>query len=199
VVSRIPWWTVVSATGAPVLLVSGWTLAGARQPAAYNAVRDTISALAAQGATDHWVMASALVGVGACHIITAAGLAPARRLGRAVLAGGGGATLLVAAFPQSVQGNSVAHSIAATLAFTAVGAWPLIAGRRGHWAPLLTRRMSTAAAVVLLRLVLWFAIALNGDLRGLGERVAAGAEALWPLAVVVTTRHAVVRNASGGW
>lgn len=188
--TRIPWWAVASATGAPVLLVGGWTLAAARQRAGYDAVRDTISALAAQGAADRWLMTSALVGVGACHVVTAAGLRPARFPGRVVLAGGGAATLLVAAFPQSVQGTSTAHATAATLAFTAMGAWPAFAGRRGHPAPLLTRGVSAAAAAVLLGLVTWFAFGLDGDHRGLGERVAAGAEALWPLAVVVTTRRA---------
>lgn len=179
-----------------MLLVGGWTLAGARQPARYDPVRDTISALAAHGATDRWVMTSALVGVGACHVVTAAGLGPARRLGRVVLAGGGAATLLVAAFPQSARGSSAAHAVAATLAFTAMGAWPAFAGRRMHWAPLLTRGTSAAAAAVLLGLVTWFALVLNDDQRGLGERVAAGAQALWPLAVVLTTRRALGRDSS---
>jgi hypothetical protein len=45
--------------------------------------------------------------------------------------------------------------------------------------------------------VMWFAFELNGDYRGLGERVAAGAEALWPLAVVLTTRRALGRDIRG--
>jgi hypothetical membrane protein len=193
----IPWWAVLSAASAPVLLVGGWTLAAELQPRGYDAVRDTISALAAEGATDRWVMTSALVGLGACHIITAAGLGPARRLGRVVLAAGGAATLLVAAFPQPAQGSSMAHSVAATLAFISVGAWPLAAGRRRHWAPLLTRTVSAGAGVVLLGLVMWFAFGVDGDHRGLGERVAAGTQALWPLAVVLTTwlaRRATARS-----
>lgn len=188
--NRIPWWAVASAASAPVLLVGGWTLAAELQPAGYDSARDTISALAAEGARDRWVMTSALVGLGACHVMTAAGLGPARCLGRVLLAGGGAATLLVAAFPQSARGSSSAHSAAATLAFTAMGAWPLAAGRRRHWAPLLTRTASAGAGVLLLGLVMWFAFGVDGDHRGLGERVAAGAEALWPLAVVLTTRRA---------
>jgi hypothetical protein len=145
-------------------------------------------------------MTSALVGLGTCHVVTATGLGPARRLGRVVLASGGAATLLVAAFPQSAEGNSVAHAVAAAVAFTTMGAWPAFAGRRRHWAPLLTRTTSAAAAVVLLGLVMWFAFEVNGNYRGLGERVAAGAEALWPLAVVLTTRRALARDVwpSGG-
>jgi uncharacterized protein DUF998 len=195
--NSIPWWAVASAGAAPLLLAGGWTLAAARQAAGYDPIRDTISALAAQGATDRWLMTSALLGVGACHVITAAGLGPARWLGRVVLAGGGAATLLVAAFAQSVQGASTAHAMAAGLAFTAMGAWPAFAGRRGHWAPLLTRGASAAAAVLLLGLVAWFAFGVDGDHRGLGERIAAGAQALWPLAVVLTSRRAVTAGRAG--
>ena len=41
---KITW---ASATAAPVALIGGWTLAATRQPEAYDATRDTISALAA--------------------------------------------------------------------------------------------------------------------------------------------------------
>ena len=112
-VRPIPWWALASAGTAPVFLIGGWTLAQARQPPRYNPIRDTISALAAHGATDRWVMTAGLFGLGACHVITAAGLGPVRRRGRAVLALGGGATLLVATFAQPAQGNSVAHTVAA--------------------------------------------------------------------------------------
>jgi len=33
----------------------------------------------------------------------------------------------------------------------------------------------------------WFAAEIHGGQRGLAERAAAGAQALWPLAVVLTT------------
>jgi hypothetical membrane protein len=190
-VNRIPWWALGSAGTAPVLLVGGWTLAQARQPPGYSPVRDTISALAAYGATDRWIMTSALAGLGACHVMTAAGLRPARRAGRVMLAGGGLATVLVATFPQPAHGNSVAHTVAATVAFTALSAWPALASRRRILAPLLTRRTSAAASAVMLGLVVWFALELHGGQRGLAERAAAGAQALWPLAVVVTTRRAL--------
>ncbi|HUC38249.1 MAG TPA: DUF998 domain-containing protein [Acidimicrobiales bacterium] len=195
-VDRIPWWAVVSAGAAPVLLAGGLTLGEARQPPGYNPVRDTISALAAYGARDRWVMTSALAGLGACHVITALGLRPARRTGRIVFAGGGVGTLLVAAFPQPAHGNSVAHTVAATAAFTTLGIWPVFAARPRIWAPLLTPSASVAASVVLLGLVGWFAAEVHGGQRGLAERAAAGAQALWPLAVIVTTRRACARAVS---
>jgi len=193
-VRRIPWWALASAGAAPVLLIGGWALAEARQPPGYDPIRDTISALAALGATDRFIMTSALAGLGACHVVTAAGLAPVRRRGRVVLATGGVATILVAAFPQPVHGNSVAHTIAASVAFVALGAWPALAAQRHSPAPLLRRGASVAASCVLLGLVVWFAAEIHGGQRGLAERAAAGAQALWPLAVVVTTRRAADRR-----
>jgi hypothetical membrane protein len=189
--NRIPWWTLVSAGSAPVLLGVGLALAEELQPPGYNPVRDTISALAAHGATDRWVMTSALAGLGVCHVITAAGLRPARRAGRVVLAGGGVATVMVATFPQPAAGNSEAHTVAATIAFVALGVWPVFAARRRSSAPLLTLSSSAAGAAVLLALVAWFAIEVHGGQRGLAERAAAGAQALWPLAVAVTTWRAL--------
>ena len=191
--NRIPGWALASAGAAPVLLIGGWVAAEARQPPGYNPIRDTISALAARGATDRWIMTSALAGLGACQVVTAMGLRPARIGGRVVLGVGGVATVLVAAFPQPARGNSVAHTVAATVAFVALGAWPLAAVRRRTRALLLTRPASVAASVVLLGLVLWFAAELHGGQRGVAERAAAGAQAVWPLAVVVTARRAFAR------
>jgi hypothetical membrane protein len=189
VVNRIPRWAVASGVAAPVLLVGGWTIAEARQPPGYSPVRDTISALAARGATDRWVMTSALAGLGACYMVTALGLRPARPAGRAVLCGGGAATILVAAFPQPAHGNSVSHTVAATVAFVSLAAWPVFAARPRRTAPLLTGSASTAATVALLGLLVWFAAEIHGGGRGLAERAAAGAEALWPLAVVLSIQR----------
>jgi len=196
-VRRIPWWALASAGAAPVLLIGGWALAEARQPPGYDPIRDTISALAALGATDRVIMTSALAGLGACHVVTAAGLGPARRRGRVVLATGGVATMLVAAFPQPVHGNSVAHTVAASVAFVALGVWPAVTADRHNPAPLLRGAASAAATAVLLGLVAWFAAEIHGGQRGLAERAASGAQALWPLAVVVTTRRAMARRAEG--
>ncbi|HVA59447.1 MAG TPA: DUF998 domain-containing protein [Mycobacteriales bacterium] len=185
---RIPAWAVASAGAAPVLLIGGWTLAASRQPSSYSAIRDTISALAARGATDRLVMTAALAGLGVCHVTTAAGLRPAGRVGRAILGAGGVATVLVAAFPQPAHGDSIAHTVAATASFAALGLWPAWAWLEESPAGLLSRRASYAAATVLLGLVGWFAAELGGAERGLAERAAAGAQALWPLAVVISCR-----------
>jgi hypothetical membrane protein len=195
-VNRIPWWAVASAAAGCALLAGGLTLAQALQPPGYNPVRDTISALAAYKATDRWVMTSALAGLGACHVITAMGLRPARHGGRIVFAVGGLATLMVAAFAQPVHGSSSAHIVAATIAFTALAVWPVLAARRGIPAPLLTVPGCVMASAVLVGLVLWFAAEVHGNHRGLAERATAGAETVWPLVVVVTSRRALARAVS---
>jgi hypothetical membrane protein len=193
-VSRIPRWAIASAVAAPVLLIGGWTIAETRQPPGYDAVRDTISALAARGATDRWVMTSALAGLGICYVVTACGLGQARPPGRALLVAGGTATVLVAAFPQPSHGNSVAHTVAATAAFVSLAVWPVFAARRRSSSGLLGMLPSVAATAILLGLIAWFAAEIHGGQRGLAERCAAGSESLWPLAVVLTTWRASGRR-----
>ncbi|MEV0608542.1 DUF998 domain-containing protein [Polymorphospora rubra] len=186
----VPWWAIASSAAAPVLLIGGWTVAADRQPG-YDPTADTISALAAPGATDRWIMTVALAGLGICHLVTAAGLRPVAAAGRVVLAVGGAATVLVAVFPQPPSGGSTTHAVAATVAVGALGLWPALGFRRdAPRAPTLRPVVSLTAAVVLLALVGWFVASLGTDgYAGLAERAAAGAQALWPLVVVLDTRR----------
>jgi hypothetical membrane protein len=188
---RVRWWAVLSAGLAPVFLIGGWTLAARRQPHGYDPGRDTISALAGHGATDRWVMTAGLVGLGACHVITARGLRPAATPGRVLLATGGVATLLVAAFPVPRAGTSPAHFAAALAAFGALTLWAAAAPPRRSpdpppWA--LRPVVSVPATVVLATLLGWFAIELFGDGAHIGrsERAVAAAQALWPLCVALS-------------
>ncbi|MGH3823952.1 MAG: DUF998 domain-containing protein [Pseudonocardiaceae bacterium] len=186
----VPWWAVLSSACAPVLLIGGWQLAAARQPGGFDPVRQTISALAARGATDSWIMTTALVGVGVCHTITAAGLAPAAVAGRLLLGTGGAATVVLAVFPLPVTGESQVHVVAAAVAFTTLSVWPAPAWRRGGKPG---RGVSVVAACGLLVLFGWFGIEYvsEGPRIGLSERVLAGAQALWPLAAVLLARRKV--------
>jgi hypothetical membrane protein len=134
-------------------------------------------------------MTAALLGVGASYITTGATLHSARPMGRFLLACGGAATALVAAFPQPARGNSVAHTVAATVAFVALAAWPSGASTRGSAMPLLSRTAGAAATITTLALLLWFTLELHGSHRGLAERAAALAEAIWPLAVTISVRR----------
>jgi hypothetical protein len=80
------------------------------------------------------------------------------------------------------------------VSFAALGAWPLVAGRpdaRGA----LGRPASVSAGGVLLVLVGWFAVELSADSQrvGLAERVAAGAQSVWPLVAAWSTSRLVRR------
>jgi len=188
---RVPWWAVLSSLLAPIFLMGGWTVAAALQPPDFSATRDTISSLAALGAADRWVMTAGLAGVGVCHVITALGLHPAARVGRIVLAVGGVATILVAVFPVPEAGISRTHYAVATVGFAALALWPAFAWRRGPEASGdLQAGPAIVATVVLLGLLGWFGYEMltNGPRVGLSERFAAGAQALWPMLVVLSTR-----------
>jgi hypothetical membrane protein len=194
---RVRWWAVLSAGLAPVFLVGGWTLAARRQPDGYDAVRDTISALAGLGATDRWVMTAGLAGLGACHVATALGLRPAATPGRVLLATGGVATLLVAAFPVPRTGTSPAHVAAALVAFGALTLWPALSPVRSAAAPWVLRPVVCIAATgVAASLLGWFGIELfsDGSAIGLSERVLAAAQALWPLCVAAASATATARR-----
>jgi hypothetical membrane protein len=188
-VRGVPWWGGISSVAAPVLLIGGWTVAAGLQPRSFNPVADTISALAAQDAADRWVMTVALLGLGACYIVTALALRPAASPGRLILAVGGVATVLVAANPEPAGSGSLAHTVWAATAFIALVVWPVASLRRGPSVPRgLRPAVCISATAIMLGLLVWFYLELGLGARqlGLAERVLAGAEVLWPLAVVLT-------------
>ena len=197
VMRRVPRWGLVSSAAAPLLLIGGWTVAAAVQPVPFDVVIRTISDLAARDAAHRWLMTIALVGVGVCHLVTSCALGCAAVVGRLVLAFGGLATILVAAFPlPGGNGSSSAHTVAAAVAFVSLALWPAFAWVRSPEpgrtvGVLLGPTASFAAAGVLLLLLAWFFVEQlsGGPAVGLSERVAAGAQALWPLAVVLSARR----------
>ena len=195
----VPWWGVVSSAAAPVLMVAGWSVAGGLQPRSFDPVAEPVSALAAVGATDRWVMSLTFVVVGACMFVTGLALRPARVRGRLILMAGAVAGMLVAVFPEH-PGTSfpVPHMVCAAVGCAGVVAWPAGAWRRGPSVPWgLRPGVSAGAVAVLAALVAWFAVALiTGDgLAGLAERLFGAGQALWRLAVVASCRHAARKNA----
>src|ERR1700734_995377 len=172
VMRSVPWWGVVSSAAAPVLLAGGWAVAAALQPRPVNAVADTISSLAAGG------------------------LRPAAAPGRLILISGGVAGLLVAANPEPARGGSLPHGLWAPYGFLALAVWPVGSRRRGPWVPYGLRAAVTAVASgALLGLLVWFGAELitRGGQIGLAERVLTEAQAVWPLAVVLTCRQSPLR------
>ncbi|MBQ0905627.1 DUF998 domain-containing protein [Micromonospora sp. U21] len=199
----VPNWAVATAVAAPVLLVTGWTVAGARQPDGYDPVRDTISELAGHEATDAWIMIACLVLLGGCYLAIAAVLHAAGLPSRFLLAVGGVATIALVAFPRPTVGGSLSHGIVATVAVLALALWPAgsalwlprgpdaahPAAPEPPWA--FRRAVGLSTTVVLLALFGWFAFEVTGGSRtGLAERVTALAVALWPLLAVLSARRA---------
>jgi hypothetical protein len=201
-VQRVAWWGVISSAGSPALLMAGSTAAAAAQPRSYNPVADTISALAAVGAVDRGLMTWALVGVGACYVMTGLALRPAALAGRVILMAVGVATIGVAANPERAgHGGSLPHVLLAATGFIVMAAWP-VAGRvpvpgppvpgppvPGLRVPYgLRPAVAVSATVVMLGLLLWSGVelVLAGHQVGLAERTLAGIQALWPLVVVLT-------------
>ena len=185
----VAWWGAISAVAAPVVLIGGWTVAAGLQQR-FDPVADTVSALAAIGATDRWVMNLVFVLVGACYILTALALRPAKTAGRLILIGGAVAGMLVAANPEHGGGfGSVPHFVFASLGLAGLTLWPAWAVKKGPAVPWGLRAAPAAAAVaVQFALLAWFGteLILAGGQVGLAERVMGAAQATWPLAVVLS-------------
>jgi hypothetical membrane protein len=192
----VPWWGLLSATAAPVLLIGGWTVAAAHQLGGFDPFVETISELARRSADDRWIMTDALAGLGISHVVTALALRPAAAAGRLVLAGGGIATVLVAAFPIPNDGPAVTHVVSAATGFVLLAVWPALAIRRSTQAPAVFRTgVAIPAASVLFSLVAWFFYEYveHGQV-GRSERAAAGAQAIWPLVTVVLARRELAKR-----
>ena len=173
-------WAIVSASVAVLAPVVTWTVAARLQPPGYSAVRQTVSALAAHGATDRWVMTLGLSLLGLAHLVTAIGLTEVKRPARVILALGGLAVMVVATRPQPDSG----HIPAATIGFIALALWSVTA----KVIPGATRILAVG---ILAGLTIWFATQFGGGaLLGLTERILILAEALWPLIVAVRIRAA---------
>jgi hypothetical protein len=170
-------------------MIGGWTVAAGLQRS-FDPVADTVSALAAPGAADRWVMTLTFVVVGVCYFVTGLGLRPARMPGRLLLMGAAVAGVLVAVNPEHPGTNlPVGHVICGAAGCAVLVAWPAGAWRRGPSVPWgLRPAVSAAAIAVLLALLAWFGVELvtGGGQGGLAERIFGVAQALWPLAVMVS-------------
>ena len=186
----VPWWGSVSSAAAPVLLVTGLAAAAQLQPPGVDALNNTVSALAGQGAAYSWVMTLTFVVVGACDVLTGIALRPAARAGRLVLIGAGVSGMLVAAFPTHL-GGSLVHAWWSGMGFGGLILWPLFARQKSPDVPWGLRPATCVSVTVTLSLLtLWFAAeqASGGALMGIAERTAGLAQTLWPFIVVMSCR-----------
>jgi hypothetical protein len=189
----VPGWAIASAGLTPILLTAGWLVAGTLQPASYNPVRDTVSVMAGHAGTDRWLMTGALLLVGGCHLVTAAGLGAVRVPARVLLILAGVSSIGIAACPEPVVGSTPQH-----LAWTSFGAviitvWPAFVARSGSAQPLiLSRPGSAVVTVIFLALLCWLVIETQGgSYLGVAERLTSSVQTSWPFVVaVVLWRHA---------
>ncbi|MFD7437684.1 DUF998 domain-containing protein [Streptomyces sp. NPDC059861] len=184
----VPRWALVSSGCAPVLLISGWTVAGRLEGPDYDPFTQTISVLAAYGAAGFWVMTGAMLALGACHLLTAWALRAAAVAGRVALAAGGVAALLVALLPAPSSGGSLRHGSVAAIAFTLLAVWPVMATERGGAAPWALRPAPCLAATAAMCAgAAWFLIeASQQGSAGAVERMVTTLQSVWPFVVVVS-------------
>jgi uncharacterized protein DUF998 len=184
----MPWWGVASSLLAPVLLIGGWIAGAAIQPVPFNSVAKSISALAAQGMPYRWLITVALLGVGACHVVTGLALRQATDAGRIMLIFGGLSGMVIAANPQHIHSGAPVHEIFSVTGVLFMMLWPLAGMRADRGAPAALRpRAAWSYGLFTLGLLLWFTAELfGGDTLGLAERAITADQSFWPLVVVLS-------------
>jgi Protein of unknown function (DUF998) len=194
-VRAVSWWVFVCTGLIPLLLPSAWLIAGAIQPGSYDPVRQTISTLSGHAGAHRWIVTGALVVVGLCYIVAAAGLAMLRRAARIGLVVSGGASIGVAACPQPVVGSTFQHMLFTTVGAASIAIWPALTAERGQPASPLTS-VPVAAAISALFLVLVAGLlvaAREGTAVGMVERFDSSIEIAWPFLVAMTVRPGFAR------
>ncbi|HSZ38704.1 MAG TPA: DUF998 domain-containing protein [Trebonia sp.] len=192
---------MASAALSPLFMVGGWLVAEALQPPSYSPVRSTVSGLAGLGGTDRWIMTSALILVGACYFVTAAGLPGVRASARIVLMVAGLCSIGIAVSPEPVGGSTPQHLAFTSLGAVAITIWPAFTARRASSQPLILRfRGAAAVTAVFLALLAWLVFETQGGTTlGLAERLVSGVQVTWPLIVALALRRAAgPRGQSGG-
>ena len=189
-------WAVVSTALAPLAMIAAWLVAEALQPPSYSLLRSSISGLAALGATDRWIVTSALLLVGACYFVTAVCLPGLRPSARIVLVIAGLSSVGIAMSPQPVHGTNPQHLVWTSLGAVAIAVWPAFTASRAPSQPLILRpRGAAAVTVVSLALLTWLiAETQGGSALGLAERLVTGLQITWPFIVILALRSGKVRN-----
>jgi len=183
-----PRWAVICAALTPVVLTGTYLIAGTLQPASYDPIRQTISAMAGYTGTDRWIMNGGILLVGACYLLTAAGLTAIRTPARVLLAIAGLAAIGVAASPESVSGPSPQHLAWATLGAIIIAIWPAFTARRASPLPLILTTPGAAAVTIVFAVLLgWLFIETrDGSVLGLAERLTTSVLTCWPAVVAIS-------------
>ena len=107
--------TIVCPTSSRTKILPLAAQGDALQPTSYSPIRQTMSVLAGQGATDSWVMTGALFVIGGCQLATAVGLTSVRLPARILLIVTGLCSIGVAASPEPATGPGPRHLVCAAL------------------------------------------------------------------------------------
>ncbi len=192
----------LSALTAAVALIGGWFVAAGMQPGGFDALHESISALAAVQTPHRGVMTTALIVTGLAHIVTAWSLgAAASAWGRVLLGAAGVATVGVAGVPlPSVSQSSTAHVVVAGVSFGLLAIWPWFAARPEGPPPLRTP-IARIVSVVLVLLVLSLPLAMGGGIQSFGllERIVAAALVLYPLLTALEVWYAAGHPVGPPW
>jgi len=170
---------------APLAMIGAWAVAEALQPPSYSPLESSISGLAALGATDRWIVTSALLLVGACYFVIAACLPGLRVPARIMLLIAGASSIGIADSPQPLHGSSPQHLAWTCLGAVAIAIWPAFTASRAPLAPLILRARSAAAVTaVFVVLLAWLIVETqHGTALGLTERLVTGVQLTWPFFV----------------
>ena len=188
----VPGWAVVSAGLAPVLATAGWLVADALQPASYSPIRKTISVMAGYAGTDRWVMTGALLLVGGCQLVAAAGLA-GLRCRPASCSPSRACPASASPYRPSPFGarlRSISPGLHSARPPSRSGL-PSSPGARARPRPLILSSYGCAVVTaVFMALLGWLVIETQGgsDL-GLAERLFLSIETCWPFVVAITLRQ----------
>lgn len=195
----IPTWAVGSAALAPVALTLAWISADALQPSSYSPIHQTLSVLAGRAGADRWVMTAALFVVGACYLMTAAGLRGLRDFPRALLAVAGLSSVWVAVCPEPAHGSTAQHLAWTALGEVAIAVWPAFVTRRPtSRMPICRSQVWTATTALSITLLGWLVIETqHGGALGLAERVSLSVQISVPFAVTLLLRRACVSDTAG--
>ena len=181
----VAWWSATAAVAAPVILAGTATTTRDLYRGIYSPESQTLSSLARRGALD-WVMVTGIAGVGACLIVTAAGLYVMRWLPRLVLGLSGFLGLLFAARP--LLDHETVHIVVTSLGGVGLAAWPALTVLKHPGAPRLCEpRYAFPVSAATATLLLWtgFELFVGGRMLGLAERITVLSELAWPAVVVV--------------
>jgi hypothetical membrane protein len=184
-------WALVSAGLAPVVLTVGWLVADALQPASYSPMRQTVSVLAGHAGAHRWLMTSALLVVGICYLVTAAGLPEIPRVARVVLLITSASAIGVAVCPQPAHGSTPQHMVCTAVGELALAILPAVIGLHRLDHRLLSARASGFVATLFGGLFLWLVVELqDGAHLGLAERLTSSIQTCWPFVMALALRHA---------